>query len=101
MSDIKIKPLFDYLLIEPVEQETQTSSGIIIPDTATKEKPQKGTVVAAGPGRKNSKGELVKTEIKKGDVVMYKKWGSSEELKIDGKEYVMVKEEDLIAIYEG
>lgn len=96
---VNIKPLYDYLLIEPVEQETTTASGIVIPDTATKEKPQKGTVIAAGKGRLDDSGNLIAMEVKVGDVVMYKKWGGTE-VKIDNKEYLMVKEEDIIAIYE-
>lgn len=96
---VNIKPLYDYLLIEPVEQETTTASGIVIPDTATKEKPQKGTVIASGKGRLDDSGNLITMEVKVGDVVMYKKWGGTE-VKIDNKEYLMVKEEDIIAIYE-
>ena len=95
----KIRPLADYLMIEPLEQETTLPSGIILPDTA-KEKPQKGRVIATGNGKKNEKGEIVSLEVKVGDVVMYKKWGGTE-VKLDGKEYLLVREEDVLAIVEG
>ena len=92
---IKIEPLFDYILIEPLEKETTLPSGIVIPDSA-KEKPQEGRVVATGPGKTDERGNLVKTSVKKGDTVMYKKWGGTE-VKIDGKDHLLVKEEDLLA----
>ena len=95
----KIRPLADYILIEPLEQETTLPSGIILPDTA-KEKPQKGRVIATGNGKKNEKGEIVSLEVKVGDVVMYKKWGGTE-VKLDGKEYLLVREEDVLAIVEA
>lgn len=94
-----IKPLSDYLLIEPVQQETKTASGIIIPDTVSKEKPQKGTVIAAGPGVKDENGKTIPMDVKIGDIVLYKKWGGNE-LKLDDKEYMLVKQEDILAIYE-
>jgi chaperonin GroES len=92
----KIKPLSDYLLIEPLQKENTTASGIVIPDTV-KEKPQEGKVVAAGAGRKNKKGELVPMEVKVGDVVVYKKWGGTD-IKVDNKELLLVKEEDILAV---
>lgn len=95
----KIKPLFDYVLIEPQDSETTLPSGIVIPDTA-KEKPQEGKVVAVGTGKKSENGTLIPLEIKVGDIVMYKKWGGTE-VKIDGKEHLLVKEEDLLAVVES
>ncbi|MFC1622303.1 co-chaperone GroES [Patescibacteria group bacterium] len=95
---MKVKPLFDYLLVEPLEGETTLPSGIVIPDSA-KEKPQKGKVIAAGDGRKDEKGNRVPMEVKKEDIVMYKKWGGTE-IKIKGKEMLLVKEEDVLAIVE-
>jgi len=92
----KIKPVLDYILIEPSEKEEKTVSGIVIPDTA-KEKPQEGTVVAVGPGRFTESGQMIKPMVKKGDKVLYKKWGGNE-VKIEGKEYLFVKEEDILAI---
>ena len=95
----KIRPLADYILIEPLEKETTLPSGIVIPDSA-KEKPQEGKVIAVGAGKKDDNGNTVPLEIKKGDVVMYKKWGGTE-IKIEGKEHLLVKEEDVLAIVES
>lgn len=92
----KITPLFDYLLVEPLEGETTLPSGIVIPDSA-KEKPQKGKVIAAGEGRKDDKGNRVPMEVKKGDIVMYKKWGGTD-IKLEGKDMLLVKEEDILAL---
>lgn len=92
----KIKPLFDNLLVEPLENETTLPSGIVIPDSA-KEKPQEGKVVAAGDGKIDAEGNKVAMVVKKGDVVMYKKWGGTE-IKVDGKEMLLVKQEDVLAI---
>lgn len=86
-----IKPLADRVLIEPAAAETKTSSGIIIPDTA-KEKPQKGTVVAVGPGTKENP-----MNVKAGDQVLYGKYAGTE-LQHDGKDYLIMKENDLLAI---
>ena len=95
----KLRPLSDYLLVEPVEKETALPSGIIIPDSV-KEKPQQGKVIAVGPGRRDEDGDRVPMEVKVGDIVMYKKWGGTE-TKIDGKEMLLVKEEDILAVVEG
>jgi chaperonin GroES len=91
MSEVKIKPLADRVLIKPEEAEDKTASGIIIPDTA-KEKPQKGTVIAAGPGTKDEK-----MEVKVGDTVLYGKY-SGTELSFDGKDYLIMKQSDILAI---
>lgn len=98
MAKTKIKPLSDYLLIKPVEEETTLPSGIVIPDTA-KEKPQKGKIIAVGPGRKDEGGKVIPPEVKVGDVVMYKKWGGTE-VKVEGADHLLVKEEDVLAIVE-
>ena len=99
MANMKnIKPLSDYLLIEPLEKETTLPSGIVIPDSA-KEKPQEGKVIAVGPGRITDSGGIVKMNVKEGNVVMYKKWGGTE-IKIEGKEMILIKEEDVLAIVE-
>ena len=95
----KIKPLADYLLIEPLQKETTLPSGIVIPDTA-KEKPQEGRVVEVGPGKQDEDGKRIGMEIKVGDKVMFKKWGGTE-VKVEGKEMLLVKEEDVLAIVEG
>jgi len=88
---LNIKPLADRVLVEPMEAETKTSSGIIIPDNA-KEKPQKGTVVAVGNGKKDEP-----LTVKVGDTVLYGKYGGTE-LKLDGKDYLMMRESDILAI---
>lgn len=98
MAKTKIKPLSDYLLIKPVEEETTLPSGIVIPDTA-KEKPQKGKIVATGPGKKDEGGKTIPIEVKVGDIVMYKKWGGTE-VKVDGEEHLLVREEDVLAVVE-
>lgn len=91
MADVKIKPLADRVLIEPMEAEEKTASGIIIPDTA-KEKPQKGTVIATGPGTGEEK-----MEVKVGDKVLYGKY-SGTELTVDGKDYLIMKQSEILAI---
>ena len=91
MSKLNIKPLADRVLVEPAAAETKTSSGIIIPDTA-KEKPQKGNIVAVGPGTKDNP-----VTVKVGDVVLYGKY-SGTELQHDGKDYLIMKESDIFAI---
>ena len=88
---LNIKPLADRVLIEPLEAETTTASGIIIPDTA-KEKPQKGNVVAVGPGTKDEP-----LTVKIGDTVLYGKYAGTE-LKFEGKDYLMMRESDILAI---
>ena len=91
MSKLNIKPLADRVLIQPLEAETKTASGIIIPDTA-KEKPQKGNVVAVGPGTKENP-----VTVKVGDSVLYGKY-SGTELKLDDKNYLIMRESDILAI---
>lgn len=96
MTIDKIKPLQDFVLIEPIEQETTLPSGIVLADTA-KEKPQKGKIVAVGPGKANEKGEKRELSVKVGDTVFYKKWGGTE-LKIENKDLLLMREDDLIAL---
>ncbi len=91
-----IKPLADRVLVEPAVAETQTKSGIYIPDNA-KEKPMQGTIVAMGPGKRNEKGELIAPEVKVGDVVLYGKY-SGTEVTVDGKNYLIVRESDIFAV---
>jgi len=88
---LNIKPLADRVLVEPMEAETKTASGIIIPDNA-KEKPQKGTIVAVGDGKKDEP-----LTVKVGDTVLYGKYGGTE-LKLEGKDYLMMRESDILAI---
>lgn len=98
MSKINIKPLFDNVLVEPLDAEKKTASGIILPDSA-KEKPQMGLIVAIGDGKVLPKGEKEPMTVKVGQKVMYKKWGG-DEIKHQGKEYIMVKQADILAILE-
>jgi chaperonin GroES len=88
---VNVKPLADRVLIKPAEAEEKTKSGIIIPDTA-KEKPQKGTVVAVGPGKKDEP-----TTVKKGDEVLYGKYAGTE-INVEGEDYLIMRESDLLAI---
>lgn len=96
---MEIKPLADYILIEPVKKEEKTKSGILLPETADKEEPQEGTVITVGPGKKLSSGKILTPDVKKGDRVLFKKYGP-DEIKVDDKEYLIAKEEDILAIIE-
>ena len=93
---MKFKPLQDRLVIEQTDSEERTPGGVIIPDSA-QEKPQEGKVVAAGPGAKDDNGNLIPLEVKKGDRLLYAKW-SGTEISIGGKEYVVMKESDVLGI---
>ena len=93
---MKFRPLHDRVLIKVLDSEEKTSGGIIIPDTA-KEKPQEGEVVAVGPGAMNESGKLAPMDVKIGDIVIFGKW-SGTEVKIDGKEYSIMKESDIMGI---
>ena len=94
---MKIQPLADRVVVKPLEQESKTKSGIIIPDTA-KEKSQKGKVVAVGKG-KYEDGKLIPLSVKLGDIVLYKGYGG-DEMKLDSEEVMILKEEDILAIIE-
>lgn len=93
-----IKPLFDYVLIKPLEEDNKTPGGILLPDTA-KEKPQVGQVKAIGSGTVNENGKKVPMMVKVGQKVMYKKWGGNE-IKVQGEEWLIVEQKDIIAILE-
>ena len=93
---MKFRPLHDRVLIKVLDSEEKTSGGIIIPDTA-KEKPQEGEVVAVGPGAINEAGKVTPMDVKIGDIVLFGKW-SGTEVKIDGKEYSIMKESDIMGI---
>jgi len=94
-----IKPISDHILIEPIKEEEKTKTGILLPETAEKERPEQGRVIAVGPGKKNKKGEHVSLEVKPGQKVLFTKYGPTE-IKVDGKEYIIAKEEDILAILE-
>ena len=95
---MNLKPLSDHVLLEPLEEERTTKSGIVLPDTAEKEKPVKGKVLATGPGRLE-KGERVPMSVKVGDVVLFKKYGP-DEVELEGKKYLVGDEDDILAIIE-
>jgi chaperonin GroES len=92
----KIKPLEDRILVRPEEGEETTPSGIVIPDTA-KEKPQEGTVLAVGPGKRSDTGELIPMDIKEGDRVVYSKYGGTE-ITIEGEELLILSARDALAV---
>jgi chaperonin GroES len=94
----KIRPLHDRVLVERIEAESKTAGGIIIPDTA-KEKPAEGIVVAVGNGNRDESGKLIALDVKKGNKVLFEKWGGTE-IKIDGKELIMMKESAILAVIE-
>ena len=96
---MNFKPLSNHLFIEPGEEEQKTKSGIVIPDTAEKEKPVKGKVIAVGPGKWNDKGEKIPMSVKVGDTVLFKKYGP-DEVELDGKKYLVGDEDDILAIIE-
>lgn len=95
-----LKPLGDRVVLEPLSEEKggKTRSGIYLPETASKERPEQGKVIAAGPG-KLSEGKRVPIGVKKGDVVLFTKYGPSE-IKVDGKEYLIAREDDILAIVD-
>jgi len=99
LKKMNFKPLSNHLFIEPVEEENKTKSGIVLPETAEKEKPIKGKIIAVGPGKLNDKGELIPMSVKVGDIVLFKKYGP-DEVEIEGKKYLVGDEDDILAIIE-
>ncbi len=93
---MNIKPLADRVLVEPLEAAEKTSGGLYIPENA-KEKPQKGKIIAAGPGKPSDSGQLVKMEVKAGDTVLYGKY-SGTEVNVEGKDYLIMRESDILAV---
>ena len=96
---MKIRPLQDRVMVKRLEEETKTAGGIIIPDTA-KEKPQKGEIVAAGPGKKNDDGKVQPLDIKAGDKVLFSKYAGTE-IKVEGDELLIMREDDIMGVIEG
>lgn len=95
---VSIKPLADRVLVEPLEGETVSKGGIVIPDTA-KEKPQQGKVIAVGPGRIGEDGTRIEPDVKKGNKILYGKY-SGTEVTVSGKEYLILRESDILAVIE-
>lgn len=98
MASIKIRPLGGRVLVKPLEEEEVTDSGLIIPATAEKEKPQQGEVVALGTG-KTEDGKKVEFSVKKGDTVLFKKY-APDEIELDGVEYLVIEEDDILAVID-
>ena len=96
---MNLRPLGDRLVVEPIEQEEMTASGIVLPETA-KEKPQKGSVLATGPGARDDQGKRIALDVSVGDVVLFAKYAGTE-IKLDGKKLLILKESDVLAIVEG
>ena len=96
---MKIKPISDHILIEPMKAEEKTKAGILLPETAEKDRPEQGKVIAVGPGKKDKTGKAVPLEVKTGDTVLFTKYGPTE-IKVDGKEYLIARQEDILAIIE-
>lgn len=95
----KLRPMDDRILVEPVEEEKATSFGLVLPDTASKEKPQKGRVVAVGPGKLSEEGRRMPMSVKTGDMILYTKYGPTE-VKIEGKEIYFLQESDVLAVVQ-
>jgi chaperonin GroES len=99
MANVNLKPLADRVIVEPLEEEEVTASGIVLPETA-KEKPQKGTILAVGPGKRDEQGKVVPMDVKVKDVVLYAKYGGTE-VKLGDKKVLVLRESDILAIVEG
>lgn len=95
-ANSNIKPLFDYVLVKPLQEEQKTPSGIVLPDTA-KEKPQVGKVMAVGPGAMNDEGKTLPMYVKVGQKVLYKKWGGNE-VKVGMEEWLLIEQKDIMAV---
>lgn len=94
---MKLNPISDNIIVVPEKKELKTKGGILLPESVEKEKPQVGEVIAAGPGKLSENGERVKMQVKKGDMVLFTKY-SPQEIKMDDKEYLILKEDDILAI---
>ena len=95
---VKLQPMGDRLVVKPMQSEEKTKSGIYLPDTA-KEKPQEGKVIAVGPGRMTDEGKRIAPDVVVGDIVLYTKYGGSE-IKIDGEEQIILREEEVLGVIE-
>ena len=95
---MNIRPMQDRIIVERIEEETKTAGGLIIPDTA-KEKPQMGKIIAAGNGKKTDDGKVLPLDVKVGDKVLFGKYAGTE-IKIEGKEYLMMREDDILGVVE-
>lgn len=96
---MKVKPLSDYILVEPIRQEEITKGGVLIPETAREDRAIRGKVIAVGPGKLNDKGERIPVSVKEGQIIIFKKY-APDEIKIDDKEYYFIREDDIMAVIE-
>ena len=94
---MKLKPISDYIIVKPQKHAVKTKSGTVLPDTVEKEKPQEGVVAAAGPGKMLESGKRIEMQVKTGDRVLFSKY-SPTEVKVEGKEYFVIREDDIMAI---
>lgn len=94
---MKLKPLGDRIIVKPIQEDEVTKGGIILPDTAEKEKPEKGEVIAVGPGKILDNGQRLEMEVKVGDKILFTKYGP-DEIKVDDEEILVIKQEDILAI---
>ncbi len=99
MADFRIRPLGDRVVVKPMEREERTKGGIFLPDTASKERPMEGTVLAVGEGRRDDNGKLIPMNVKAGDKVLFAKY-SGTEFKIDDVEYLILSEKDVLGIVQ-
>ena len=96
---MKFRPLHDRVVVKRIEADSKTAGGIIIPDTA-QEKPQQGEVIAVGPGGRDDHGKLIPIDVKAGDTILFGKY-SGQEIKLDGEDYLMMREDEVLAVIEG
>jgi len=96
---MNIKPLGDNVILNPAKKEEKTASGIVLPETVNKEQPEQGEVIAVGPGKLNSEGKRLEMSVKVGDTILFKKYGP-DEIKVDGRDVLVVSEGDIIAILD-
>lgn len=94
---MKLQPLFNNVIVKPIKQEELTKSGLVLPETRDKERPEKGEVIACGPGKALDNGQVLKMSVSVGDQVLFKKY-SPDEIKIDDEEYLVLSESDIVAI---
>lgn len=100
MSDFRIRPLGDRVVVKPAEREEKTKSGIILPDTASKERPMEGSILAIGEGRRDDSGKIIPMNVSVGDKVIFAKY-SGTEFKVDEVEYLILSEKDILGIIQG
>ncbi len=99
LTSMKLKPLGDHVIVKPIVEDEITKSGIVLPETVDKEKPEKGEIIAIGPGKRMDNGQIVPLTVKVGDKIMFKKY-SPDEIKVDNIDYLIISESDILGILE-